>query len=182
MQIECILKRRGGTRASIEGVDYHFQPIDPSDEKTPHVAEVTNKKHAQRFLAIPEGYRIYQAGANEQAEAPVPQDQEPDNGQAQGQPEPTTEIVGDDEQPPADDALDAGGTEEAEAARTGEGPAVNGGPVSDAVKANIRAMESVSAIRDWAGKANIDVEIPGNMKPANAAERVIEAMEAQSAG
>lgn len=55
MKIECKLIRDGGTRADIDGVEYHFEPLP--DGK--HVAEVTHEAHIDRFLAIPDGYRVY---------------------------------------------------------------------------------------------------------------------------
>lgn len=56
MEIECILKREGGTVASIDGVSYHFKP----NANGAHVAEVKDNKHIARFLGIPEGYAIYE--------------------------------------------------------------------------------------------------------------------------
>ena len=55
MKIECKLIRDGGTRADIDGVEYHFEPL--ADGK--HVAEVVNEVHIDRFLAIPDAYRVY---------------------------------------------------------------------------------------------------------------------------
>ena len=55
MKIECILKREGGSKVEIGGTEYHFAP-QPDGA---HVAEVSNNGHIQRFLSIPEGYRIY---------------------------------------------------------------------------------------------------------------------------
>lgn len=55
MKIECILKRTGGTRAELQGIEYHFEPLDDGS----HVAEVTNNNHVDSFLAVPEAYRVY---------------------------------------------------------------------------------------------------------------------------
>ena len=55
MKIECILKRPGGTKADIDGIEYHFAP-QPDGA---HVAEVKDNAHIQRFLSITEGYQIY---------------------------------------------------------------------------------------------------------------------------
>lgn len=57
MKIECKLHRKGGTRVTIEGVEYHFAP--QADGR--HVATVDNSKHAQRFLDIPEAYSAIKA-------------------------------------------------------------------------------------------------------------------------
>jgi hypothetical protein len=67
VKIECILKRPGGTKAEIGGTEYHFEP----QADGAHVAEVKDDAHIQRFLGIPEGYRIYKA-AGKQAAAPEP--------------------------------------------------------------------------------------------------------------
>lgn len=56
MKIECILKRPGGTRADIGGIEYHFAP----QADGAHVAEVADKAHVQRFLGIADAYRIYE--------------------------------------------------------------------------------------------------------------------------
>lgn len=55
MKIECILKREGGSKVEIGSTEYHFAP----QADGAHVAEVSNNGHIQRFLSIPEGYRIY---------------------------------------------------------------------------------------------------------------------------
>jgi hypothetical protein len=55
MKIECILKRDGGTKTDIGGVLYHFEPLADGA----HVAEITEEAHIDRFLAIPEGYKVY---------------------------------------------------------------------------------------------------------------------------
>lgn len=55
MKIQCKLLREGGTRAEIGGIEYHFEPLADGA----HVAEVTDVEHIDRFLAIPEGYKVY---------------------------------------------------------------------------------------------------------------------------
>lgn len=69
MKIECVLKRAGGTKARIDGVEYHFAP----QEDGAHVAEVTDRHHIGRFLSIPEAYQLY----GDEAEAPVEVPAEP---------------------------------------------------------------------------------------------------------
>jgi hypothetical protein len=67
MQIECILKRDGGTKADIDGIEYHFAPQPDGAH-----AEVEREKHIHRFLEIiPQAYRQY--GASLPAAAPVEQ-------------------------------------------------------------------------------------------------------------
>lgn len=55
MKIQCILERKGGTIAELGGIEYHFEPL----EDGAHVAEITNEAHIDRFLSIPEAYKIY---------------------------------------------------------------------------------------------------------------------------
>lgn len=55
MDIECILKREGGSKIDIDGTTYHFKPIADGA----HVAAVEDKTHRNRFLSISEGYQIY---------------------------------------------------------------------------------------------------------------------------
>ena len=55
MQIECILKREGGTHVNIGDEKYHFRP----NAAGAHVAEVTNKEHIKRFLSISDAYEYY---------------------------------------------------------------------------------------------------------------------------
>jgi hypothetical protein len=57
MKIECVLKRKGGTHVEMPGKKYHFAAQDDGR----HIAEVENTDHIERFLAIPEAYRIARA-------------------------------------------------------------------------------------------------------------------------
>lgn len=52
-KIVCLIKRQGGTKVDIDGVNYHFKP---EKDDGPHVAEVTNPAHVARFIGIPEAY------------------------------------------------------------------------------------------------------------------------------
>lgn len=54
MKIQCILERKGGTYVEMPGKLYHFAPQD--DGK--HVSEVSIESHIERFLSIPEAYRM----------------------------------------------------------------------------------------------------------------------------
>lgn len=54
MKIQCILQREGGTVVEMPGKTYHFAP----QEDGKHVADVTIETHIERFLAIPEAYRM----------------------------------------------------------------------------------------------------------------------------
>lgn len=55
MKVQCILNREGGTKAEIDGIEYHFEVLADGA----HVAEVEHEAHIDRFLAIPEGYKVY---------------------------------------------------------------------------------------------------------------------------
>lgn len=64
--IECKLIREGGTRVEIENTEYHFAPYTDGA----HVCEVANEEHADRFLSIREGYRLYRGEGKPVAIAP----------------------------------------------------------------------------------------------------------------
>lgn len=53
--IETILIRDGGSFIELGGIEYHFKPYTDGA----HVCDVENTEHADRFLSIPEGYRLY---------------------------------------------------------------------------------------------------------------------------
>jgi hypothetical protein len=55
MKIQNILQRDGGTKVELGGIEYHFEPLNDGC----HVAEVEDKAHVDRFLAIPEAYKLY---------------------------------------------------------------------------------------------------------------------------
>lgn len=55
MNIESLLKREGGSKIDLDDKVYHFKP----NAAGAHVADVQDKAHVARFLAIPEGYAIY---------------------------------------------------------------------------------------------------------------------------
>lgn len=77
MLIERILKDgpNGTFITMADGTRYAFAPLEV--EGAPHVAEVTNTKHIERFLAIPEGFRIWREGAPAEPDDPAstPDDQ-----------------------------------------------------------------------------------------------------------
>lgn len=68
MKIECKLQRKGGSHIEIGGTTYHFAP----QEDGRHVAEVTNERHIERFLSIPEGYGLLRTPGADAAEELVP--------------------------------------------------------------------------------------------------------------
>jgi len=65
MLIRSKILRAGGTKVSLTGGAYDFQPHkgDPSV----HVAEVSNKAHVAQFLSVPEGFEIFSAKDSEDA-------------------------------------------------------------------------------------------------------------------
>ena len=56
MLIECRAKRAGGTEVSLDGEAYCFLPVDEQDTDSPHVCDVKNPDHVERFLSISEAY------------------------------------------------------------------------------------------------------------------------------
>lgn len=66
MKIQCVLNREGGTKAEIDGIEYHFEPLADGA----HVADVEREDHIDRFLGIPEGYKVYH-GKEEPTGKPV---------------------------------------------------------------------------------------------------------------
>ena len=55
MQIESIIRRKNGTRVTLDSTEYHFTP----NAEGAHVADVENDAHIQRFLSVSEGFKIY---------------------------------------------------------------------------------------------------------------------------
>lgn len=86
--------KRPNAPIDIEGTQYFFRPIDPANTDSPHVCEVANLQHVQRFLGITEGYYIYDSAsggapagpAGPAAQRPVPTPPTPPA--TPGQPEP----------------------------------------------------------------------------------------------
>lgn len=73
MKIESILRRKNGTKTTLGLTTYHFAPTDTDPR---HIAEVTDKAHIQRFLSIPEGFRLVDAAPaakSEPANKPIKQ-------------------------------------------------------------------------------------------------------------
>lgn len=61
--IQCLLRRKGGTKVTFghnaaKQKTYHFKPLN-DDPESPHVCQVDDDEHADRFLAITEAYRLY---------------------------------------------------------------------------------------------------------------------------
>lgn len=61
MKIECILQRKGGTAVEMPGKTYHFVP----QEDGKHVADVEIEAHIERFLSIPEAYRLLRTSTHD---------------------------------------------------------------------------------------------------------------------
>ena len=69
--VECKIRRKKGSNIDIDGVIYKFRP----DKSGAHVCKVDNKTHLQRFLMIPEAYKI--AGADDVEPIKKVEDKEP---------------------------------------------------------------------------------------------------------
>lgn len=65
MKIESLLRRKGGTKVTLDGVEYHFIPGPDGRE----FADVTNPDHIGIFASIREGYCV--AGAETKAPEPA---------------------------------------------------------------------------------------------------------------
>jgi hypothetical protein len=59
MRIVSIIRRKAGTDVTFDGVLYRFRPEVEGDFTSLHVADVEDEGHVQRFLAIPEGYKLH---------------------------------------------------------------------------------------------------------------------------
>jgi len=68
MKIESIIRRKNGTRVVLDDQVYHFKPTS-EDER--HIAEVSIRKHIQRFLSIPEGFQPAEIDESHVSPAPV---------------------------------------------------------------------------------------------------------------
>lgn len=66
--VECILIREGGTRDVMGGIEYHFAP----QADGAHVCGIANPDHVDRYLSIPEAYRLYRGEAQPVAAPIVP--------------------------------------------------------------------------------------------------------------
>jgi hypothetical protein len=66
MDIECRLRRPGGSKIEIGNTEYHFKPLSDGA----HVAAVADEQHQDRLLGIPEAYKLYRGKATG-APAPV---------------------------------------------------------------------------------------------------------------
>lgn len=63
--VQCLQKRKGGSihvfgHHAAKQDKYHFKPVDPTDEDSPHVCSMAlSNPHLQDMLAVKEGFRIY---------------------------------------------------------------------------------------------------------------------------
>lgn len=104
MLVECTIKRKGGTRASIGKTNYHFEP----DKDGRHVANVSDKAHLKAFLMI-DAYQPFIEDEDEADDQAPEEDDEPANDGEGLAPEPADpEGDGDDE----DDDTDPDGPPE----------------------------------------------------------------------
>jgi hypothetical protein len=75
--IECKAIREGGTQVTIDDKTYNFQP----NEEGRHVCDVSDKKHAQRFMAIPEAYQLYDEDDDHELDLIPPSEPEKQTGE-----------------------------------------------------------------------------------------------------
>lgn len=71
MLIESLIKRKNGTKVPLNNpdIEYHFKP-ESNKENAPHLADVTEKSHVAKFLAITEGYAVFDPSLKETSKPP----------------------------------------------------------------------------------------------------------------
>lgn len=79
--MECVLRRRFGSRVVLDLDEYHFKP-QGDWQRSAHLCEVSSPEHAKILAAIPEAYRYADGVPAARAEPPASQ------GQMLGAPEP----------------------------------------------------------------------------------------------
>ena len=57
--IECMIRRKAGSRIMLDGKEYHFQPRPDLGSPSSHVCPVANQTHVKTFLRISEAYTLY---------------------------------------------------------------------------------------------------------------------------
>lgn len=67
MKIACLGLREGGTKVDLDGLEYHFEPLE--DGK--HVAVVEDEAHIDRFLSISDHYKVYHGALTPKNPMPV---------------------------------------------------------------------------------------------------------------
>lgn len=70
--MECVLRRRFGTRVVLDNDEYHFKP-QGDWLRSAHLCEVAPAEHAKILAAIPEAYRYADGVPAARAEPPAPQ-------------------------------------------------------------------------------------------------------------
>lgn len=186
MQIECKIRRAGGTDVPLGDTMIKFRPIEESGA---HVADVKSKTHIGQLLAHPEAYAVY-----------LPDE---DEGEADEQPEPATaldpspatapDITSDDSAPDsdaeddfADDGQDEIGADESEADDEGDAPGLTEQELTDML--DDPALVTIEDV-DVATDANIDIlyqavigQAPHpSAKPDTRRKKLVAAIEARDA-
>ena len=86
--MECVLRRRFGTRVVLDLDEYHFKP-QGDWRRSAHLCEVSSPEHAKILAAIPEAYRYADGVPAARAEPPASQGQvleapDPEDGDRAG--------------------------------------------------------------------------------------------------
>lgn len=113
MLIVSKIQRQGGSRVTVQGSEYMFEPRGPKGE---HVAEVENPEHIKRFLSVPEGFASYdpeeakgilmpEPSPEQRLESNVEPDDGGEDGEDEGEDDPESAIENNVE-PDQDDGLD----------------------------------------------------------------------------
>ncbi|WP_104019125.1 hypothetical protein [Roseovarius nitratireducens] len=104
MLIVSKIQRTGGSRVTVGGSDYHFEPRGPKGE---HVAEVENEAHIKRLLSVPEGFEPYDPGeAKDIMPDPDPEPTPEERLESAIEPDGNDEGVDDGDDDTAEDSLE----------------------------------------------------------------------------
>lgn len=96
MKIECVLHRQGGTHVELDGIDYHFEPLADGA----HVCDVADQNHMDRFLAVPESFKLYHGKNKPEGKPAESKTSAPANAPAPAGTQPVGPINGSDLLPP----------------------------------------------------------------------------------
>lgn len=151
--LRSLIERDGGSDYRMNKKTYHFRPNSAGD----HVCPLDDKADFQGFLAITEGFELYD-GEEVPAEAGVT----PDRGQAAPAPAPDPE--------PEPEPAQAEEASEPEPA-----PEPGQGGLDPTVKEQLLQME-VEPLIQWAADNAPEAQVNRKMKPATIVAQIEEAM------
>lgn len=71
MLIQCTIAKKP-REITLDGIVYHFLPLDPENPDSPKVASVQDDEHIARLLSISEGYKFFKAEEGDDAAVRTP--------------------------------------------------------------------------------------------------------------